>query len=431
MPKDLDSLLNAWLDGALPASQRKAVEKRLAEPAVARRLERLTLLRQGLSKAAPSLSPDASHRLWIGIRARVQAEVPAGPPWWEALLTRRWAPAWGLGLASGLAMAWAIFIRPLPTLPQRQPLLAPGLPVPVQAAAPAQRTVSGSRAATRPQASVAAAKLAPQAAAGVAQSSNAAAPVAPAQAAAAAAPASHGPTEVERALAENPVNDLMDQYLQATRPSGLRQAQAGAPGASRVEGGSLAGYNQVSAMEATPTDNAAAGAVQGGVDGQGFWNWGPAAVAMNQHRWNQVKAELDAAEAKAPLASERSFAASAMGLLAVPGAPLEGSVPPVPPVGDMRVLAAGRWQLQVANRKALFGQGVSVSLPGLRAESPSMSLDLTFDRASFGPGSTFTRVDGDPAAAVLDANDQPVTATRFSAPNGADYNVSVHALRLR
>ena len=252
------------------------------------------------------------------------------------------------------------------------------------------------------------------------------------QAQAAAAPAAQGPTEVERALAENPVNDLMDQYLRATRPTGLQPAQTGpSVASSRVEGGSLAGYNQVSAVEATPTDNSAAGVVEGGVDSQGFWNWGPAAVAMNQRRWNQVKAELDAAEAKAPLASERSFAASAMGLLAGPGAPLEGSVSPVPPVGDLRVLAAGRWQLQVANRKALFGQGVSVSLPGLRAESPSVSLDLTFDRASFGPGSTFTRVDGDPAAAVLDANDQPVTAPRFSAPNGADYNVSVHALRLR
>ncbi|HXC63242.1 MAG TPA: hypothetical protein VNZ67_02735, partial [bacterium] len=83
MPKDLDSLLNAWLDGALPVGQRKAVEKRLAEPAVARRLERLTALRQGLTKAAPSLSQADSHRLWIGIRARVQAQVPSGPPWWE------------------------------------------------------------------------------------------------------------------------------------------------------------------------------------------------------------------------------------------------------------------------------------------------------------------------------------------------------------
>jgi hypothetical protein len=167
------------------------------------------------------------------------------------------------------------------------------------------------------------------------------------------------------------------------------------------------------------------------VDQQGFWNWTPAALAMNQHRWNQVKAELDAAQAGAPLASERSFAASAEGLLAGPGAPLEGSVPPVPPVGDLRVVSAGRWQLQVANRKAVFVQGVSVSLPGLRCESSSMSLDLAFDRASFSPGATFTRVDGDPAAAVLDANDQPITDKQFSAPNGADYNVSVHALRLR
>jgi hypothetical protein len=406
MPKDLDTLLNAWLDGELPLAQRKAFEKRLAEPSVAKRLERLTRLRQGLAQAAPGLSQADSHRLWIGVRARVQAEVPAGPPWWEALLTRRWAPAWGLGLATGLAMAWAIFIRPLPPLPRHAaPAAAPSLfkSVPAKpahvdlAAAPPQR---------RPQESLAA--------------------QGPARAKPAAAPQPKGPTEVERALAENPVNDLMDQYIQAAH---LPQPQPTA--GSRVEGGSLAGFNQVSAVDQAPVDNSAAGAVQGAVDAQGFWNWAPAAVAMNQRRWNQVKAELDAAESAAPLASERSFAASAEGLLAGPGAPLEGSVPPVPAVGDLRVVSAGRWQLQVANRKAVFGQGASVSLPGLRVECPSMTLDLAFDRASFAPGSTFTRVDGDPAAAVLDANDQPVTAKQFSAPNGADYNVSVHALRLR
>ena len=401
MPKDLDSLLNAWLDGELPVGQRKAVEKRLAEPAVARRLERLTALRRGLSKAAPSLSQADSHRLWIGIRARVQAEVPAAPPWWETLLTRRWAPAWGLGLATGLAIALAIFVRPLPPLPQRE------------AAAVA---VSGAPAAAPAKAQAAALPVArPQLARALEH---------PAQARPSARP--KGPTEVERALAENPVNDLMDRYLQAAHlPPPSSSPNAG------MQGGSLAGYNQVSAVEPAPADSSAAGAVQGNVDSQGFWNWGPAAVAMNQRRWNQVKAELDAAQAKAPLASERSFAASAMGLLAGPGAPLEGSVEPLPPVGDLRVIAAGRWQLQVADRKAVFGQGASVSLPGLRVECPSVALDLAFDRASFAPGSTFTRVDGDPAAAVLDANDQPVTAKQFSAPNGADYNVSVHALRLR
>jgi hypothetical protein len=238
---------------------------------------------------------------------------------------------------------------------------------------------------------------------------------------------------VERALAENPVNDLMDQYLQAAH---LPQAPSTGSGqgrlaSSEVQGGSLAGFNQVSAVDPAPVDNSAAGAVQGGVDAQGFWNWNPAAVAINQRHWNQVKAELDAAQAQAPLASERSFAASAIGLLAGPGAPLEGSVSPVAPVGDLRVVSAGRWQLQVANRKALFGQGASVSLPGLRVECASMALDLAFDRASFAPGATFTRVDGDAPAAVLDANDQPVTAKQFSAPNGADYNVSVHALQLR
>jgi len=403
MPKDLDSLLNAWLDGALPLGQRKAVEKRLAEPAVARRLERLTALRQGLNQAAPSLSQADSHRLWIGIRARVQAEIPAGPPWWETLLTRRWAPAWGLGLATGLAIALAIFVRPLPPLPQRAS--AAVAPSAAPAAAPAKPQAAGAPA-SRPPMALAAARAA--------KPGPAARP--------------QGPTEVERALAENPVNDLMDQYLQAAHLPG---PSASAGNGARVEGGSLAGFNQVSAMDQSPADNSAAGAVQGGVDSQGFWNWGPAAVAMNQHRWNQVKVELDAAQAKAPLASERSFAASAEGLLAGPGAPFEGSVSPVPPVGDLRVISAGRWQLQVANRKAVFGQGASVSVPGLRAECPSMALDLAFDRASFAPGTTFTRVDGDPAAAVLDANDQPVTAKQFSAPNGADYNVSVHALRLR
>jgi hypothetical protein len=110
---------------------------------------------------------------------------------------------------------------------------------------------------------------------------------------------------------------------------------------------------------------------------------------------------------------------------------LEGTESPVAPNGDLRIVGAGRWQLQVDSRQARFVQGVSARLPGLRVEGAAALMDLTFDRVSFSPGTRFTRVAGDGATKVLDGADQPVEADEFSAANGADYNVPQHLLRLR
>jgi hypothetical protein len=190
------------------------------------------------------------------------------------------------------------------------------------------------------------------------------------------------------------------------------------------------------AFEQTPDpdahfDSAAAQAAQGGPDRNGFWDWRPAALALNRHDWPQAQAELTAAESRAREASERVFAASALSLLSAPGAPLQGSQPVLPATGDLRVLGAGRWQLLVDSRLARFSQGVSARLPGFRAEGDSLLLDLTFDRGSFAPGTRFTRVSGETPAQVFDAASQPVLTDEILAPAGADYHVDGHELHLR
>jgi hypothetical protein len=217
----------------------------------------------------------------------------------------------------------------------------------------------------------------------------------------------------------------------AQGPAPIRPELASAGARSRA----LAPSPALSAFDARTAaehfDSAAPLRTLGGPDQNGFWNWQPAAVAMNERRWEQAKAELLAAEAGATEAAERAFAASALSLLAAPGQPLAGSLDALAPTGDLRVLSAGRWQLQVDNRLARFSQGVSARLPGFRAEGDALLLDLTFDRGSFAAGTRFTRVSDAAPARVLDAAAQPVSATDFIAPAGAVYNVQDRELRLR
>ena len=70
-------------------------------------------------------------------------------------------------------------------------------------------------------------------------------------------------------------------------------------------------------------------------------------------------------------------------------------------------------------------------IPGFRVEGDSLVLDLTFDRGSFGPGTRFTRVADPRPARVVNAADQVVGDSEFSAPQGAVYNVQERELRLR
>jgi hypothetical protein len=152
---------------------------------------------------------------------------------------------------------------------------------------------------------------------------------------------------------------------------------------------------------------------------------------LNQRNWSQARVELENASVRAGESVERAFASSALSLLAAPGGPLEGTQPLLPSTGDLRVLGAGRWQLQVDSRLARFSAGVSARLPGFRVEGDALLLDLTFDRGTFSPGTRFTRVAGETPAKVLDAALQAVDSEQFSAPAGAVYNVRDRELRLR
>lgn len=385
MERKLEESLNAYLDGALSLRAARALEARLARPEVARHLGRLRALRSGLAQARPTLDPADSRRLWVGIRARVLAQPVVAAPmgWLERLLARRWMPAWGLGLVGAGAALWLVLLRPVVPPPNPVALLT----TPAVASAPARSPVP-----TRVVALARLVRLARR-------------------------PAAQGASVVERALAANPVDDLIDQALQAPPPA--------------MQGGSLAGFDQVSSAPVPAPASAALGRAQGGPDANGFWDWTAAADALNRRQWAQARVELAAAGARASSAGERAFANSALGLLAGPGGPLEGAVSPLASTGDLRIVGAGQWQLLVNARQATFVQGVSARMPGLRAEGNAAQMDLSFDRASFSPGTRFTRLAGGGGTTVLDAAGQPVAADQFSAPAGADYNVAEHVLRLR
>jgi hypothetical protein len=188
------------------------------------------------------------------------------------------------------------------------------------------------------------------------------------------------------------------------------------------------------AMEENSFDSGSVSAAGGGVDRNGFWDWTPAGTALNQRDWRQAKVELEAAEAQAREPAERAFASSALTLLSAAGQPLEGGSSVIEGLargGELRVLSAGVWQLQIDSRLARFSRGVSARLPGFRVEGDALLLDMTFDRAQFSAGSRFTRVSGEAPAKVFNAQAQPVSADSFSAPDGAEYRVQDKELHLR
>jgi hypothetical protein len=463
MPEELEALLNAYVDGALTAAQRAKVEASLKRPAVARRLARLRGLDANLRAAQPLPGPEQSRRMWAGIRERLAAEAPAparaaGPESesWYAFFTRPWLGAWGLGLAgaaAALVVAFLIYPRLVPgpvslsTAPS-SPQAASLASAPAGAAATAPQTPAQAgavaeaprhEAAQKRAALARAPKRAVQPASGEALAALPVSRSVP-EAGPLAQPKSTGTTEVERALEDNRVDALIQQFLvarqQTTGPVVSMNAQGpqtqGAAPFVQSNGSATVDYN--AGTQPVPQESPAfktPGRAEGAKDSNGFWDWKPAALAMNERNWPQSRVELEAAAGHAGAAAERAFANSALSLLSAPGAPLDGTQPVLPAIGDLRVLAAGNWQLIVDNRLARFSQGVSVRVPGYRADGDSLLLDLTFDRGEFAPGTHFTRVSGEPPARVFDASNQPVSADSFYAPAGADYNVPDRELRLK
>jgi anti-sigma factor RsiW len=91
---DRDRQLLRLLHGELPAGQAAGLRQELArDPALRRRLERLTAVWQGL-EPPPAGSPP------LGFAARVRAQLPAATP-----VTWRRAPAWARAAAAGALAA--------------------------------------------------------------------------------------------------------------------------------------------------------------------------------------------------------------------------------------------------------------------------------------------------------------------------------------
>jgi hypothetical protein len=483
MSEDLNPLLNAYLDDRLSPAQRAKVLLRLKQPAVARRLERLRSLRVQLGAAAPEPSLETSRRMWSAIRAQLPStaadlapiSVPearssvlsgaaeSGGEAWYAFFTRPWVQGWSLGLsgaAAALALVFLLYTRSL-TQPAlvHAPVVSASAPVAVAASGPLAVATQGPliRASgpqpailafksAQPRTVLADARLVAKAPSTPVHSALPGAPAGGSSQAMALAslstgatrPSSAGVTEVERALADNQVDGMIDQFLAVRQKAGplvagLEPASEAQPGFAQGGGADTVAYQQseVPVGQYEGPTPVASGRALGGKDGNGFWDWNPAALALNQRDWPQARVELQAAAGKAGEATERAFADSALGLLSVPGGPLEGSQPLLPLNGAVRVLSAGTWQLMVDSRLARFVGGVSVHLPGLRADGDSFLLDLTFDRGEFSAGTHFIRVSGEVPARVIDANKQPVTADDFYAPTGADYDVADQELRLR
>ncbi|HTB21354.1 MAG TPA: hypothetical protein VK914_01460 [bacterium] len=469
MAEDLNSILNAYLDGRLSQAQRAKVEARLKTPSVARKLEGLRRVRAAVREALPQPSQEQSRRMWASIQgqlgpaaadARLPEQAPLVSPSldpspaepWHAFFTRPWMrPVWGMGLA-GAALVLVLFLNPRMSTRVAPPPVAPSSQISAGTGAPASlASENSSRTAQISARTQEPVEAEPGPAAVLAEAPKpketpaeseplpteaAAAPAVAALPAAVSPPSAAGPTEVELALADNKVDDMIDQFMTVRQPRSVPavvdmepspQAQSPSLGFS----GADVDYQQA-AVPVQPADaDGPAGRVQGSKDAGGFWNWTPAASALNQRNWPQARVELQAAQNKASEAAERAFADSALTLLSAPGGPLEAALPALPPVGDLRVLSAGTWQLLVDSKLARFGGGVSVRLPGLREDGDSFLLDLTFDRGEFAPGAHFVRVSGEAPVKVIDSAKQPVSADDFYAPNGADYDISDHELRLR
>jgi hypothetical protein len=450
-----NELIEAYLDGSLDAGAAAKLKLWLAgHPADQAKVSRQSRLRSLLADSAVEPSVAQSRKMWANIKARAQA--PHAAPVldlreaWYAFIFKPWGGALSAGLATAALLVVALVWRPWTMQPQVEPAAATD--VSANAKDPAAQAGGGvgtsAGAGTRSKDKTLAAFKKPAAKeeeSGFAPSMDeapAAAAAAPMLAAKAAAPApamarraggeadkaaSTEPTEVERALADSNMDGMIEAQLAA-----VRQAPSQPSFERRSLSSPLAGLSRQSAnADDGVADSKVLNAAQGGPDSNGFWDWRPAAVAMNRRDWPQVRIELDAARAHAAEPVERSFAGSALTLLAAPGAPLAGQGQPLPGTGELRVLGAGRWQLISDSRLARFSEGVSARLPGFRSDGDSLLLDLTFDRGTFSPGTRFTRVSGDSPASVLDAQGRAVNADEFSAPTGAVYNVSGRQLNLR
>ncbi|MES2201811.1 MAG: hypothetical protein V4498_06140, partial [candidate division FCPU426 bacterium] len=361
--------IDAYLSGALDPAEKAEMDALLEKsPDHREQVEHARELRAWLRAAAPEVP---SERIWANIRERViQGEVLAAPaPALEAGLWERLAGFWtkpSPALRWGFAGAAALLLVVVGIKVGRHNEL-PSVPA-LSTAVPMER-------APEP---VAAPELAAVEPAHAQQKSEKAPAPSLARRPDPATPS--GPTEVERALADQQLDDVIGSLL------AQRDAGAIAPVAARPMMARSAGSQNVNFApgEPAPYERRAGAAA---MDNDGFWNFQPAALALNARNWNDAAVELETAAKSAPEVSERSFASSALQLLAQPGQPLANRTPVVPvepdPKAGLTVLYAGRWQYFTQTRTALYANGVSARMPGLRSDGPGLRLDISFDRASF------------------------------------------------
>jgi hypothetical protein len=422
-----DEIIDDYLSGSLSSRKRSELESLLQRDASARtRVEEARLLSAMLRSSVPDV-PTA--RIWSAIHSEISPGQAKRPGILELIEGFFSSPAlrWGLGSVAAL-----LFI---------------GIGLQVLRQRPQFSTPQASETGQLPQRAKSSSATLAQAPAAKRQP---AVPSVPALAKKSApAPASAEATEVERALRDQDPGNLQDREVNAMvamlleqrrrSASGLSLAPQAAPGAAarafaRVApsaGTSNVGYES-QAPAAAMAEAPAAQALRGGLDSDGFWNFRPAALALNRHDWNTAAAELQAAKASAPEASERAFAASALKLLSQPGLPLEDREAPADSTGPLVVQSAGSWQYYVDRRLARYSRGVSARMPGLRSQGSDLVLDLAFDRASFSPGTHFVRLAGDEPASVQDTEGSlDAQKSEFDAPRGADYVLQSGKLRLK
>lgn len=418
------------------------------DPAQAEKLE------QDLSRLLKAQAPEVpAKRMWENIRRRIEAgEMPEMEPGFFSRLmawfTLPPSPLFRLAL-SGAAAALLVVVGLQVARNTPQPALAEAEAKKEMAEPPAADTAPVSAPAPQPAGRREEARAAKAPSMDFAEAQPMAAEASsPAEKASAAS----ARTEVERALEEQNLDTMIAALLE--RQKELQQSgvgtQAGgsagagslsmAPSATHVSFAPEAASAQPSRRSMLPrmpvtsrevfNDKVPTGTL-GGPDQNGFWDFSPAARALNSRQWKAAEAEFDLASHKAAEPAERAFAVSALRLLSLPGQPLSDRVEDFENASQaLAVQSAGRWQFFAANRVALYSGGVVARMPGLRSEGSALQLDLNFDRASFAAGTRFIRLSG-AEAKVSGENGSQLTETEFMAPRGADYLLKNTELRLK
>lgn len=425
-----DEIIDDYLLGTLSPADHAEFEALLKSDASAReRLADAKLLLEMLEASAPEVP---SKRMWAGIRAKIALPTADGEPsFLERLSSWLAGPRLRMGLAGAMAVFFVVIGLRHMREPQALDLAALKNEAPAPAAAPAKAKEKAAPAMASRRAekrSVMAAKPAPA-------EQSAAAP-APAMAAAPKEAVKRGPTEVEKALAEQDLDGVIATMLRQRQNSAVASMSlsgAGSGGGARAVsyGGAPLADRAMGEEEAYDSSEPLPSAPSR-VDSNGFWDFRAAALALNRRDWLTATRELQAASNAAPEAAERSFARSTLHLLSAGGRPVVAKAD-LGESKELNVQSAQRWQVFVDSHVARYFGGVVARMPGLRSEGNELVLDMAVDRASFSPGTRFVKLSEEDGkvSQVKDSAGETVDAVEFGAPRGADYLLRANELRLK